>query len=233
MQLLPTILSFYTKNTGYETEASYLIASCKKLGLPFEIEGIDSLGNWRENCSYKPRFILSKLLLLQKPLLWIDADGMIIQKPELLKELKGDFAIPMSPQLPTHHPDYVYAGTLFFKPTPKTFKTLSHWVKACDESRSELIDQESLKQVILQNKAKAKIDILPPSYWSVYNTAERDLFKSEIVILQYQASRVLKIDGEESSLFDQKLQLEERTWRFFHRLSTLYQLGIHHAPPDR
>ena len=51
--MIPTVVSYYTKNTPYEDEIKHLIASCEKFGIPYEIDGIPNLGSWEKNCCYQ------------------------------------------------------------------------------------------------------------------------------------------------------------------------------------
>ena len=73
--MFPTIICFYTPDTGYEKEVEGLIASCKKFDLPFSVDPIPNFGTWEKNCCFKPKYILKKLtdLKLQK-------DGVDIEK---------------------------------------------------------------------------------------------------------------------------------------------------------
>lgn len=233
--MLPTIVSFYTKNTSYEKEAEYLIASCKKLELPFEIDGVDSMGTWEENCRFKPSFILDKMKKLKKPLLWIDSDAMILKKPRILSELKGDVGVCIDESKAIDDPTYLFAGTFFLNPTPKALELMNLWVETCTTLQTVWGDQLPLQTVILENKVEAKIDFLPSSYWSFYDAVSDDTLKNETTILHYQASRILKneINDIKNTSYLNVIQNEERTWRFFHRLSTLHQLGIHDAPTFR
>jgi len=220
--MLPTIISFYTKNTIYEQEAAHLIASCKKLDLPFEIDGVDSMGEWEENCRYKPTFILQKLKQLKRPILWSDADAMILKKP---KTQKGDIAVCIDKTKMIDDPAHLFSGTIFFNYTPKTLQLIEHWIKECTDSKTVWGDQVSLRDVILKNKAQAQIDFLPGSYWLFYDKVDNETLINEAVILHYQASRI--VHDPESSPYLKLIQNEERTSRFFHRLSTLHQFGIH------
>lgn len=219
------IVSFYTQNTSYEEEASYLKASCEKIGIPHEIDGIDSLGSWEENCCYKATFILEKLQKHQTPLLWIDADAMLLQKPTLLDTIEEDVAVHVFPERSKEDPSYLASGTLFLKPTSYVFNLIERWIQACTKTTSILKDQDALNAVIDPDRTF----FLPRSYYTVYDTIDNQTLTQDTVVLHYQASRVLKHEIEDiaSTAYLDHIQNEERTARYLHRLSTLHQLGIH------
>ncbi|MFA6119640.1 MAG: hypothetical protein WCT85_06425 [Parachlamydiales bacterium] len=85
----PTIISCYTNDTLYEEEIKDLILSCENLNLEYSIDGYDSLESWEKNCCYKPKYILKKPLGLKKPLLWIDADGIVVKRLIFDAEIKN------------------------------------------------------------------------------------------------------------------------------------------------
>ena len=91
--MTPIIICYYTKDTGYENEIENLITSCEKFSLPYVVDAIDSLGTWEKNCCYKPRYILDKITSLKRPVLWLDADCVVVQKPTLFDSLECDIAL--------------------------------------------------------------------------------------------------------------------------------------------
>lgn len=238
--IFPTIISFYTKNTGYETEANFLKKSCEKLNLSYEIEPIDSFGSWEKNCCYKPLFIKQKLQKLNGPVLWVDADGMMLKKPLLLDRLHCDTAVPLNDKKTQDDPAYLFSATLFFTPEKKSLQLIDLWIDSCEQrqqvkgKKDVWIDQQTLRDIILENKVNATIERLPRSYWHIYNSAEEES-EEQAVILHYQASRVLRKEIDKLTLppYLEQAKNEYQTLRTFHRLHILYQLETAHAPHYR
>lgn len=195
MPALPTIISFYTKNTPYEEEVQNLIASCARLNLKTHIEGIDSFGSWELNCAFKPFFLHQKLQELKKNLLWVDSDAVILQAPQPLEAFSGDLAVHIDPTLPDDHPSKVMSGTIFVKNSPKAQELLKRWAQECirqlmqQDRKEEFWDQCALRDVLLKNTA-ADIRSLPLSYVKVAGHPLHE--KVDPIIEHYQASRRFK-----------------------------------------
>lgn len=190
----PVIVSFYTLNTPYEQEVQGLIESCKKWGLEYCIEGLPSRGSWAKNCGVKPLYIQQKLQTLQRPLLWIDADAAILQKPDF-SFLKGyDLSARLVPFLPWKNPSKLMSGTVFFNYTEKSLNIVRRWVRLCAKrlaSDPDHWDQAALRDIVKREK-KAKILPLPISYVKIYDLDVLFIEQSDVVIEHYQAARRLK-----------------------------------------
>ncbi|MDN3506897.1 MAG: hypothetical protein P0S96_06680 [Simkaniaceae bacterium] len=187
----PAIISFYTEGTPYEEEVQNLIASCKKYNLEAHIKAVPSQGSWELNCAYKPFFILEKLTKLRKPLLWVDADGVFMQKPTYQEVFALDLATRIE-DVPDTHPSKVITSTLFVRPGAEDL--LRQWIQNCntmllDPNRQvEFWDQEALRDVLLQNTTRA--GALPISYAKIFDHPGDAAHPS--VIEHHQASRRFK-----------------------------------------
>lgn len=194
--MFPLIVSYYTKNTGYEKEAENLIASCKEHSLPCQIDPIDSLGSWEKNCCYKPRYLLEKLKNIGKPLLWLDVDASIAQKPTLFETIECDIALRIVEELPQSHPSKMISGTIYINSTPATFKILELWEMECcrmfKKEEGEVWDQIALRNVLQNLPFSATIFPLPKEYYLVYDRIKNEEEKKRGIIIHYQASRLLK-----------------------------------------
>lgn len=99
------IISYYTKNTPYEAEINEkLRPSLEKFKLEYDIQGIEDLGSWQKNTGYKCQFIKTMLLKHKKPVVFLDADAVILEYPELL------FNIPTEVDLGFHHFNWCYSS---------------------------------------------------------------------------------------------------------------------------
>jgi len=194
----PVIISFYTLMTPYENEVQNLIASCEKFGLETSIEGVESFGAWELNCAYKPFFILQKLEELQRPVLWVDADGVFVQRPSWQKAFEADLAVRLDPSLSDDHPSKVISSTIFVRPTQKILALMRQWIKHCHEQlldpkrTEEFWDQIALRDAI----AKSEVDVasMPLSYAKIFDHPGDCAQVENPVIEHYQASRRFKHD---------------------------------------
>ena len=190
----PTIISYYTQGTGYEHEVKNLIASCQKLNLPYEIDAIPSLGSWEKNCCYKPRYILEKLEKLSAPVLWLDADAVVVKKPTLFLSMTADIALRVVDSLPNNSPSKMISGTVYINQTAQAKTILLEWDAECkrllEKSQTEVWDQAALRNVLLCSSAT--IYPLPRAYYMIYDTMTTDMCQKEAIIIHYQASRCFK-----------------------------------------
>lgn len=186
------IVSFYTQGTGYEKEAESLIASCKKQRLAYDVIGTASKGSWEKNCAYKPQFLIEMLKKHSCPLVWLDADAVILKSPKLFASLDCDLALYSPCHLPLEHPSKFLTGTLYIQNTPAARQLLKQWDKECQ--KGGMWDQIALKNVLLRGNLELKTASLPESYCAIYDKP----LKEEPVIIHYQASRLLKkeVDNE-------------------------------------
>lgn len=210
------IVSYYTKNTGYEQEVENLIASCKKFDLESDIVGIESRGRWDANCCYKPRFLLEKLKEHQAPLVWMDADAVFLKKPTLFQTLTCDMALRIIPHLPEDHPSKVITGTLFLQNRPALFEILKLWEAECAEmlkGEIEVWDQVALKRSLSKGPS-LKLSSLPDPYYMIYD--QPYFQKEKAVIAHYQASRLFKKEvNKEVVQFWESSMFSQRNRRFF------------------
>lgn len=198
MKDFPLIISFYTKKTLYQLEIQNLLESCEKWNLPIEIEGVESFGSWELNCAYKPFFIYRKLQELKRPLLWLDADAVVVKKPEWIEAFGGDFSVRINEHLPSDHPSKVISGTIFANYTPECSQLLREWVKEShnqlmqEERKEEFWDQIALRDALLSKAHAANVKSMPLSYAKISDHPEDCRLVSDPVIEHYQASRRFK-----------------------------------------
>lgn len=189
-KMFPTVICYYTQKSGYEKHVKRLITSCKKFNLPFSVDAIPSLGTWERNCCYKPKYILQKLLALQSPVLWVDADGEIVKRPTLFENISSDIALPIMEDLPEDHPSKMVSGTIYVNHTTSAFDILRAWDVECEhllQSDPAIWDQIALRNVLL--KSQANIYALSHAYYMIYDKREEG---EEAFIIHYQASRIEK-----------------------------------------
>lgn len=186
------IISFFTENTIYEKEVEDLLSSCRSLGLKHYILRQIDLGSWEKNCCQKPLFIYEALKKFQRPLLWVDADAILLQRPSLEPFESFDLAFYFQTEM-----NSARAGTIYAAPTQATFSFLKNWHRTC-ESRFSLhgnlpgADQAILNELLLEKPPNLAIGQLPLAYVRIF---DRDPLPYEkTVILHFQASRTALMD---------------------------------------
>lgn len=192
----PVIISFYTRQTPYEEEVQNLIESCEKFQLEYEVEGIDSFGSWELNCAFKPFFIMKKLEELQRPCLWVDADGIFVRTPSWQSAFEADLSVRYDLDLPSDHPSKVITSTVFAKPSAKPLIKL--WMRECqielskEGRRVEFWDQIALRDAILRKPEGLSVAPIPLEYAKIFDHPIDEVVSNLPVIEHYQASRRFK-----------------------------------------
>ncbi len=186
------LISFYTKNTIYEKEIEDLISSCKALQIDHYIEAREDLGCWEKNCSQKPLFIYECLKRFKEPLLWVDADGIVLKKPDLnLKDF--DLGLYFN-NIKTRH---ARNATIYVSPTTASEQFLSLWHRTllklnARPNKKFTPDQPVMISLIRKQAIPLKIGELPLEYMQIFDRDQIPLEKT--VILHFQASRTAKMD---------------------------------------
>src|SRR5579872_3889653 len=187
----PIVVSYFTRNTLYEKDAEQLQLSCERAGLEYRIEGIDSFGKWHEHVCYKPHFILKMLQELKRPLLWVDADAEIVQKPPLPPT--SDLSLRIFDHFPPDHPSHLFAATIYCNYNPQTITLIEMWGNLCRKGMEmnpslEVSDQVFLKQALDQMSKQIQFTPLPAGFAALFD--QDSLSLEQTYIVQYQASRL-------------------------------------------
>jgi len=205
--MFPMVISFYTTDTLYQLEVQNLIESCQRYGVAHQIEGVGSFGSWELNCAYKPFFIYRKLQELQRPVLWIDADGMFIRSPQILEVFKKDFAVRINEELQVVHPSKVISSTIYANYTSGACRLLQTWAHRCHneitrvDRKEEFWDQMALRDALYFEEHGADFETLPREYTKIIDHPGDQEHVLEPVIEHYQASRRYKKMINQEGLF--------------------------------
>jgi len=108
----PIIIGYYTKNTPYELEVKKLIVSLEALEYEYDFMPVDSEGSWQRNTQMKARIVEELLRKHNKPVLYLDVDAIMVQKPIILDTLSCDMAA-------VHFAGggELLSGTVYFEPS--------------------------------------------------------------------------------------------------------------------
>lgn len=182
---LPVIVSYFTTDTAYVALAERLRRTCDELGLAHYIVPRRPRGSWEANCATKAEVCLTAWRELQRPILWVDADAVVRERPSLLAGSRADFAI---------HKYWGWqfaSGTIFFGATPLAERLLETWVDRCARE-PRLFDQVHLDRAWeeLTEAAPLYTRWLPRAYCQIFDSG---LEHGEgAVIEHFQASRSQK-----------------------------------------
>ena len=182
----PLLISFYTKNTIYEKEIADLSASCQALEIESCIEAREDLGSWDKNCCQKPLFILECMEKYNRPLLWVDADAIVMQKITLNYD-NTDLALYFN----NRSRNEARSATIYIAPTVFAKDFVLQWYEYCLKALSQGKPVPYADQSVLTDALKGspllRVADLPLEYASIF---DRDpVPMSKIMILHFQASR--------------------------------------------
>ena len=198
MGTFPVVVSYYTVGTPYEGEVKKLVASCHQFGLEHKVEGVESFGSWELNCAYKPFFIYKMVSELQRPVLWVDADGVFLRQPSFIEAFQSDLAVRINAGCSDNHPSKVITSTIFVNTSGEAALLLKAWMQESsrqilDQNRKEEFwDQIALRDALKLPTHRAKVKALPNSYARIFDHPEDLIYFQHPVIEHYQASRRFK-----------------------------------------
>ena len=181
------IVSYYTRNTSYELEAKKLMESLEKLGLPYEVEVIDTLGSWQKNTHYKAIFIRRMMEKHDEDVVFLDADCVVRRYPKLFDEIN---AYEYVADIAVHYfqGKQLASGTLYFANCPFVQALVDSWIEE-NKKNPNGFDQKNLQNVLERGWKNLTVFHLPPEYCKIF-----DLMADvkDPVIEHFQASRRLK-----------------------------------------
>lgn len=169
-ELYPTVVSFAIGDEYYHEGARRLAAQCESLGLNHSIEHFELSDDldWAEMCRLKIQFYRKKLLDLDAPILWVDADSELLAKPESLRGSSADFAAILRTGYIDSFDPYVSARiwspqVLYFGNTHLTRQFLDHLVKVESEAVGPVTDDYVFQEAWSSFTEKLTILLLPPT----------------------------------------------------------------------
>ncbi len=125
--LRPVIISYGTRDGKYDVFSERLRASCEATGHDCSFETIPDCGR-RNACLFKPTFIRMKLLTLGRPVIWMDADGIVRDRLNLPD---GEWDIA---SLANDRPDDINEKAVVciaFRPTVAALRFIEYWERLC------------------------------------------------------------------------------------------------------
>ena len=166
-----TVANCYSPTGPYPKYAQGLRDSCKALKVPCISIEVSDQGSWVRNCAVKGVFMQQTMRIMARPLLWIDADATLMQRPAIFRDCGADFGVyafdgPRKRNacgrvvnLPEEFPDppkWFNSGTIYFNNTKGGIDMLARWSELCRKDDGEW-DQWLLQQ--------AWCDVRPVTLW--------------------------------------------------------------------
>lgn len=180
----PLVISFYTPGGVYEEEMRRLRRSLVKWGLEHEIVELVSRGSWVNNCSMKGPFIRDKLMEVERPILWLDADAEVCGVPALLRGWECD--------LGAYTVRHYHSGTVFINWTKMGRNLAALWSKKCTEEPGQW-DQRTLASASRElQKTGLVLGALPQGYCKIFDRRWTPHEDQKLIVLHHQASRRAK-----------------------------------------
>lgn len=166
-----TVISYFCDVDGktyYSDHAKRFKEDCDRLQIPHEIYNLQSQGDYRSNCLFKPKFIYSMLVQKQRPIVWIDIDTFILKQPSIFDSFPT-FGVNIG--VASTDPKNlikVKASPLWFNFNSETLEFLKTWINKSEHAKNigaNIFDHETfigcLSEYIQQKK---KIGILDESF---------------------------------------------------------------------
>lgn len=186
--------SMFTVDTPYEEEIKNLQQSLDKYSIKYELVGLKSRGDWVKNTQMKPGVIKGVMEKHNKDVVWLDADAVLVDEPNLFETIKQDVSFHYIKEW-----NEMLTGTLFFRNNDRVKEFLNNW-DALNKSNNNP-DAVNFQALMQKNGDRLSIFNLPPEYIKIF---DNPLIKTEKpVVMHYQASRrfkdQVKIDSNQPS----------------------------------
>lgn len=159
--------------------------------MEFHVESKKTLGSWERNCALKPAFILEKLEEFKRPVFWIDADAVLLKKPDLHSFLPYDFSVRFMDLFQQDERYRLNTASLFVNYTPAARVLMSKWVDLCNHpDPPPFLDQMTLNTLLQTHTLN--LFPMPVAYCKIFDLDAFFLNDDEVIIEQTQASRRYK-----------------------------------------
>lgn len=162
--MTPTFATFFT-TPAYRADAERLGQCCDHFGLPFRMLQGEEYGSWRRNCNQKPRLLQALRSDVRGPLVWLDSDCIIHQRPDLLLEPHADDALLWNGGVSDK--PYINSQVMWWNDTAVARSMIDDWARRSLETPDSLADP-LLKAAFDAHQGRAHIGVLPHEYIKPY-----------------------------------------------------------------
>jgi hypothetical protein len=185
-QMRPLYTCFYTIGSFYEREAARLRESLDALGLPHDLRGVTSQGDWFANTQQTVQHILTMMNdYPDRPIVQLDADAIVKRRPDLFEDgLDCDVAAHF------RKGTELLNGTLYLAPTDGARLVMERYRDGVESHPNHANEQWWLEVAVRETADLFRFKNLPPSYAWIPDIMRDDLAPGEkVVIAHMQASR--------------------------------------------
>jgi len=180
------VVSFYTKDTNYESYANNLRDSMDKHKVSYKIYEVDNLGKWELNCGQKPMIIKWALECTDDDIFYVDSDALFKRQP--------DWEVFEKQQVPSFawfewadkSKIELLSGSIFFPNNQLSKLIVDMWIVEQEKTPEEW-DQRVLERLVKENNIPH--EKLPLEWVKVEDYMK---WVSQPYIQHYQASRTEK-----------------------------------------
>lgn len=188
----PLIVSYATEGVYEEVWNRRLRPSLEEHGLEYHFETVKATPQgWIGNCALKGPFVYRCLQEFQRPVLWLDADAVVVRPP---KDLYGDVDFDFAAYWKSPGEDHdraILSGTIYFNLTDGGLGLCGHWAHLCETVRG-VWDQRLLSRAWREYTPRPRHKALPQSYCKIFDRKWQPGELPLTVIEHHQASRQLK-----------------------------------------
>lgn len=151
------IISYYCDvdigDTYYSDHAKKFTENINELNIPFYVEHIKSLGSYRNNCLFKPKFIKKCLEKFDTSLVWLDIDSRVHSNIDIIDSSEYDliFATNSKNEQGKFIPK---ASPIFMKNNNNVKNFINQWIERCEyylNTSNKFFDHEILLEVLSEN----------------------------------------------------------------------------------
>lgn len=180
-------VSYYTPD--YEEVAHRLKLSLATFELEHIVVPVPDRGTWVANCARKPLFIRDLLSQMKKPLVWIDADAVVVKRPALFEDSAYCHDAAVCRYTWHQGKRETLSGTVWFNDTYMAKRMVEHWIEQ-QALLPDMWDQVGLQMAVAEaEKTSAVIENLPVEYCYIHDLHRREHPDADPVIVHYQHSR--------------------------------------------
>lgn len=179
------VASMFTVNTPYEKEILKLKTSLDKFKIKYELIGVKDQGNWEKNTQMKPHVIKNIMKKHNKPVVWIDADAIVLKDPVFFNNLNTDISY-YTINWPNGFVEKC-SGTLYLANNENVHKFIDRWINMnSSNSQPDALNM----QAILPEFEYLNYKPLPADYLKIFDNVL--IVAPDPVIVHNQASRRFK-----------------------------------------
>jgi hypothetical protein len=166
----PLVVSFYCGDAYYYRAAEKLKQDCVRLGVDHHVveAPLPASVPWVTACRYKVRFIAECLRTHARPVLWVDADCSLLERPSLLNSCQADFAFflrgfrYLKEYDPVALPRMAQPSILYFGHTPAALEFTALMCSLEGSHQGEATDDYFIQEAWSRFERPMSLLLMPP-----------------------------------------------------------------------